>query len=242
LLVLGALLGYGLVSRVLPNPATIALVSVAIALLCEGVFARLFSRSPSWPSAAISGISLALLLRTDEPLVAGGAAGLAIAGKYLLRIKGRHLFNPSALALVVIVGLSDAAWISPGLWGQGSWLAVALFAAGCWVTNGARRLDSALAFLFGWLLVELLWRVWLGDPMAIALHRLQSIALLVFAFYMITDPRTTPHSSRGRIVHAMLVALLAQWLNLSLYLNTHLYLALVLLAPLPLLLNLRDSR
>ena len=48
--------------------------------------------------------------------------------------------------------------------------------------------------------------LWLGEPLVIPLHRLQSGALLLFTFFMISDPRTTPNSRVGRILFAMLVA------------------------------------
>ncbi|MDC0949122.1 hypothetical protein OAS86_07260, partial [Gammaproteobacteria bacterium] len=103
LAVLSSLLGYGLMAGILPNPALVALGFLAATLAFETALANIFQRSPSWPSAAISGVSLALLLRTDSFAVVIGAAGIAIGGKYLLRWRGRHPFNPSALALVACV-------------------------------------------------------------------------------------------------------------------------------------------
>jgi Na+-translocating ferredoxin:NAD+ oxidoreductase RnfD subunit len=52
----------------------------------------------------------------------------------------------------------------------------------------------------------------LGDPWAIPLHQIQSGALLIFTFFMITDPRSTPNSRSGRIVFALAIAALGHWL------------------------------
>src|SRR6187549_1560104 len=52
-------------------------------------------RSPNWKSALISGLSLCLLLRTNRPALAVLGAVLAIAGKFLVRVRGKHLFNPT---------------------------------------------------------------------------------------------------------------------------------------------------
>ncbi|MGB3627423.1 MAG: RnfABCDGE type electron transport complex subunit D, partial [Henriciella sp.] len=53
--------------------------------------------------------------------------------------------------------------------------------------------------------------IWLGDPMAIPMHQLSSGTLLVFTFFMITDPRSTPDSRAGRILFAAAVAALTAW-------------------------------
>jgi len=49
--------------------------------------------------------------------------------------------------------------------------------------------------------------LWLGEPLAIPMHRLENGALVLFSFFMISDPRTTPDSRAGRVVFAGLVAL-----------------------------------
>jgi len=58
---------------------------------------------------------------------------------------------------------------------------------------------------------------WLGDPLAIALHRLENGALVLFAFFMISDPRTTPDARAGRILFAALVAVGAYVLQFRLF-------------------------
>ena len=59
--------------------------------------------------------------------------------------------------------------------------------------------------------------IWLGEPMAIPLHRLENGALLLFTFFMISDPRTTPNSRAGRIVFALLVACGAWYVQFRLF-------------------------
>ena len=75
------------------------------------------------------------------------------------------------------------------------------------VVMRAARSDVTLAFLGAYLALVFGRSLWLGEPMAIPLHRLQNGALLLFAFFMISDPRTTPDSRLGRILFATLVAL-----------------------------------
>jgi Na+-translocating ferredoxin:NAD+ oxidoreductase RnfD subunit len=73
--------------------------------------------------------------------------------------------------------------------------------------------------------------VWLGDPWAIPLHQLQSGSLLIFTFFMISDPRTSPDSSLGRFLFAFAVAALAHYLAFFMQMRPALYFALIVLSP-----------
>jgi Na+-translocating ferredoxin:NAD+ oxidoreductase RnfD subunit len=74
------------------------------------------------------------------------------------------------------------------------------------VVTRAERSDVTLAFIASYLALVFGRSVYLGEPLAIPLHRLQNGALLIFTFFMISDPRTTPDSRAGRILFAVLVA------------------------------------
>ena len=89
-------------------------------------------------------------------------------------------------------------WISPGQWGASVWFAALVAGLAFVVLNAARRADIALFFLAAHAVLLLARAAWLGDPPAIPLHQLQSGSLLIFAFFMISDPRTTPDSRLGR--------------------------------------------
>jgi Na+-translocating ferredoxin:NAD+ oxidoreductase RnfD subunit len=105
------------------------------------------------------------------------------------------------------------------------------------VLNAARRGDVALFFLACHGALLLARAVWLGDPLAIPLHQMQSGALLIFAFFMITDPRTTPAARPGRFLFALAVALLAHGLAFGWQMRPALYVALIALSPFTLLLD-----
>jgi len=158
-------------------------------------------------SALISGLSLCLLLRATEPALAELAAMIAVASKFVVRIRGKHVFNPTNFALVAMMLVTGAVWVSPGQWGSGAVFAFLLASAGGLVVNRAARADVTCAFLvsYGALLVGR--SLWLGEPLAIPLHRLENGTLVLFSFFMISDPRTTPDSRAGRVVFAGLVAL-----------------------------------
>jgi len=214
---LGALLVYGVVWLDLEVRPLTALAIVAGALVTQHLCARLAGRAPDLRSALISALSLCLLLRTGSLGLAALAAVVAIASKFVLRVRGRHVFNPTNLALVALLAGTGQVWVSPGQWGSGVLLAFALAATGGLVVNRAARADVTCAFLAAHAALVLGRAAWLGDPLAIALHRLENGALVLFAFFMISDPRTTPDSRAGRILFAALVALGAYVLQFRLF-------------------------
>jgi Na+-transporting NADH:ubiquinone oxidoreductase subunit NqrB len=134
------------------------------------------------------------------------AAALAIASKFVLRWRGKHLFNPTNLALVVMLS-SGAGWISPGQYGHVAFVALLIVCVGLAVVSRAARSDVTLAFLGVYAAIVFGRSLWLGEPLTIPIHRLQSGLLLQFSFNMISDPRTTPDSRAGRLLFGALVAL-----------------------------------
>ena len=169
-------------------------------------------------SALISGLSLCLLLRTNFLWLAAAAGAAAVSSKFLLRHRGKHLWNPTNFALVLLLACADGcAWVSPGQWGSVAFFAFALVCLGGLVVTRAGRADVALSFLAFYLGLVLARSAWLGEPLAIPLHRVQNGTVLLFAFFMISDPRTTPDSRRGRIVFALLVALGAWYVQFRLF-------------------------
>jgi enediyne biosynthesis protein E5 len=203
---LAGLLGYGALTLGLDvQPLTVAVLLAGV-LGAQLLGARATGRRFDPRSALISGLSLCLLLRTNVLALAAAAAVLAVATKFLVRVRGKHVFNPTNVALVAMLLLADGVWVSPGQWGSAAVFAFLLAAAGALVVNRAARADVTWTFLAAHAALVVGRALWLGDPLAIPLHRLSNGALVLFAFFMISDPRTTPDSRAGRIVFAVLVA------------------------------------
>ena len=210
---------YGLIWLRFDVPLSRAVVILPTVLLTQYVCSRIWGLPVFDPkSALISGLSLCLLLRTNSMGLATLAAALTISSKFLLRWRGKHLFNPTNFGLVLMMLLTQGAvWVSPGQWGNLAFFAFLVFCVGSLVVNRASRADVTLAFLAGWLALVFGRSLWLGEPMAIPVHRLQNGALLVFAFFMISDPKTTPNSRAGRILFALVVALGAAFVQFKLF-------------------------
>jgi Na+-translocating ferredoxin:NAD+ oxidoreductase RnfD subunit len=187
-------------------------VALSTVLATQWVCCRLWRRPFDWRSVLITGLSLSLLLRTNEPAIMMLAAALAISSKFVIRLRGKHIFNPAAFGIVCVLLTTQGAWVSPGQWGASIWIVGLILLLGGAVLTHAPRLDTAVAFLgahFGLLIAR---AAWLGDPMTIPEHQVMTGSLLVFSFFMVTDPRTTPDSRAGRILFAILVAALCHWL------------------------------
>jgi Na+-transporting NADH:ubiquinone oxidoreductase subunit NqrB len=218
----------------LENSALALLAALVTQLVCSYL-----TRTPlDLRSPLITGLSLSLLLRADEPWIHAIAGVIAIASKFLLRIDGKHIWNPAGFAIVLLLfAATSHVWISPGAWGSTAWVAALLCFFAILVLGAARRTDIAI-FFFGTHAALLFARaVWLGDPFVIPLHQLQSGSLLIFTFFMISDPRTAPDSRLGRFIFAASVAALAHYMAFFMQMRPALYVALIVLSPFILLID-----
>jgi len=191
-----------------------------------------------YKSAAISGLSLCLLLRTNYLSLVLAAAAIAILSKFFIRVNGKHVFNPTNLGIAVLLAGTDLAWVSPGQWGSAVVFAFAVVCAGGLVVFKALRNDVALTFLISFAAMIASRAIWLGDPAWIPLHQLESGALLIFTFFMISDPKTTPNARSARVLYAVIVAATAYYFRFRLFDPNALIYALVLCSPLVPLLDL----
>jgi len=230
---LAALLAYGLVWRSFDvSPAQIALTVVA-ALATQAIGTR-WAGLPAFDakSPLISSLSLCLLLRVDALWIAPTAAVVAIGSKFALRWNGKHVFNPTAFGIAAVVALSDRAWISPAQWGAGPTIAFLVACLGGMVVNRAARSDVTYSFLAFYALFLAGRAAWVGQPWSVPLHQLESGSLLLFAFFMISDPKTTPNARAARFLYGGVVAAGAAFVAFVLFKPSGPVWALVALSPL----------
>ena len=202
------------------TPARVALlVATALATQAAGdwIVGNRLPFLSSARSALISGLSLCLLLRTNSAGLAAMAAVLTVASKFVIRVRGKHVFNPTNGGIVAMLLLSNQVWVSPGQWGAPAFFAFLMACTGSLVVNRAARSDVTYAFIAFYCALLFGRSLYLGEPLAIPLHRLESGALLLFAFFMISDPKTTPDSRVGRVLFAALVAFGAWYVQFRLF-------------------------
>jgi len=144
-------------------------------------------------------------------------AVITIVSKFVLRWRGKHVFNPTNFGLVAMMLGTGQVWASPGQWGSAAFFAFLLACCGGLVVYRAARSDVTYAFLVCHLALRFGRALYLGDPLRIPLHQVQNGALVLFAFFMISDPKTTPDTRLGRILFAGLVALGAWYVQFVWY-------------------------
>lgn len=203
---LASLLVYGL--TVLDFGITLDQIIVVIisALLTQLVCSEWRAIRFDPKSALISALSLCLLLRSNSIAIYAVAAVLAIGSKFVIRVREKHFLNPTNFAIVVLLLFTNKAWVSPAQWGSTAFFGFLMACVGALVVNRAARSDVTYAFIAVFVGLVFYRALYLGDPLTIPLHKLQSGALLLFAFFMISDPKTTPDSRIGRIAFAAAVA------------------------------------
>jgi Na+-transporting NADH:ubiquinone oxidoreductase subunit NqrB len=198
------------------TPARVCLLLLTV-LATQACCDRLTGARVNARSALISGLSLCLLLRTNRTELAVLAAVIAIAAKFLIRFRGKHIFNPTDGGLVAMMLLTNQVWVSPGQWGSAAFFAFLMACVGGIVVNRAARADVTYAFIVFYSALVVGRSIYVGEPLAIPFHRLESGALLLFTFFMISDPKTTPNSRAGRLVFAGLVAFGAWYVQFRLF-------------------------
>ncbi|MEO8038582.1 MAG: RnfABCDGE type electron transport complex subunit D [Betaproteobacteria bacterium] len=218
ILFLGALLAIGVLAR----DFTVRWEQMALAFaagLATQAFAlrRLRIANGSYLSAVITCFGLSILLRADTLWVHPLAAMIAIGSKFVLRVNGKHIYNPANLGVMASLLLLPGTWISPGQWGQDLAAAAWFVMLGSVVTGRARRWDVSWTFLACFLGMVLARVLLLGQNLAVFAHQLGNGGLLLFAFFMISDPMTIPNHRHARLLYALIVAALAIWWQYGLF-------------------------
>jgi len=190
--------------------ATNLLTAVLAAAAVDAPILRWRGGAWEFPSGAVlTGLIIAMVLSPQEPWhVTAVTAAIAIVSKYVLRTRSANIFNPAALAIVVTFYIFQT--------GQSWWGAlpdlppaamVLLFGTGIFIADRVNKLPLVIAFLFAYYgLFTIL--AFARDPGDVAeIFRAPDLqAVLFFAFFILTDPPTSPTRHRDQIVCAAIVA------------------------------------
>lgn len=201
----------------------------------------LFTRHLKLPNNLLSTInsmmSILILLHATSWIWMVLAAVIAVSSKYLLRYKNKHIFNPSNIGIVTVLFFVPTTWADPGQWGQAMWFTLFLAGLGLVLLLGVSRMLTSISFLTLFVSLTFIRAYWLGDPIAVPLHQLQSGAVLIFTFFMLSDPITTPNHPFSRILFGCWTAFISWFLQYQLYIpNAFLY-SLAISMPLVILFN-----
>lgn len=194
-------------------------------------------KAASLKSSIITALGLSLLLRADHYTTMLLAGFLAILSKFLFQVERRHFFNPANFGIIAALTLTSDAWVSPGQWGDDGWYVLLFAGTGGIVLKRVGRWDTTVAFLGTYAVLEAIRNLWLGWTWDVFFHRLMSGSLLLFALFMITDPRSIPNARISRLLWAGCIAVLTFILRNQFFVSTAIFWALFALSPLSVFLD-----
>jgi Na+-translocating ferredoxin:NAD+ oxidoreductase RnfD subunit len=220
------------------------LLAIATSMACEMVLGRIFLKKWPHPSSAyITGISVGILLRSPAYWTYALCAALSITSKYVLRFRGRHIWNPSNFGICAMLFL--AADSVSGLsiqWGNNIASLVVIWLLGSIIVWRARRFNITAVYVASFILLSLLRARITGDPWQSEIAPITGPMYQLFIFFMITDPKTTVRSRMGQCIVAFLIAVVEFFMRLGSSIYAPLY-ALFWVGPLALLIEMWfDSR
>jgi hypothetical protein len=184
------------------------MLAIGTAIGIELVLARMFFGA--WPhlaSAYISGISVGMLVRSPFIWPYALCSAISITSKYVLRIDGRHIWNPSNFGIVAMLVL--AADSVAGLsvqWGNNLLPMIVVWCFGSVIIHSLGRFHITLTYVASFLVFAALRSAVTGHPFLSEAAPITGPMYQLFIFFMITDPKTTVRSFRGQCGVAFLVA------------------------------------
>lgn len=211
------------------------LVTVGICALSEAVLTYRAQGMLVWPASGIlTGNSISFILRASGTEHGNWwslhgiqffvlAAVIAILAKHLIRPTGRHIFNPSNVGIVWVLLVIGPRYVFPQYlwWGPNDAGVAAAYAVilvgGYWVLRRVRMIPMALSFLLPFAALVGLFAladrsfiaIWQQGPIegwSYWFNIVLSPEVLVFVFFMISDPQTAPKSAQGRLVYGAATA------------------------------------
>jgi enediyne biosynthesis protein E5 len=206
--------------------------AILVALGTELVIGRMFWRR--WPhlaSAYVSGISVGILLRSPAIWTYGLCSLLSITSKYVLRVKGRHLWNPSNFGICMLLLLAPDVVASLSVqWGNYLLPMIVVWILGSLIIWQVQRFHICATYVASFVLLAYI-RSWItGHPFLAEVAPITGPMYQLFIFFMITDPKTTVQTTWGQCVVAVLVAVVEMLLRLNESIYAPLY-ALFLVGP-----------
>jgi Na+-translocating ferredoxin:NAD+ oxidoreductase RnfD subunit len=193
--------------------------TLGICLVTEIVLSKwLRGRIANLASAYITGISLALLTKPQAHILWPFALGafLAIASKYVLTYRGRHLWNPSNFAIaLLLLAAADSVAVLSHQWGNDLRINLVIWTFGLIIAWRARVLHITLMYVACFIALALVRNAIVGGPLLAELAPITGPMYQLFVFFMVTDPRTTVSTRKGRLLVVAIVAVVEALIRLA---------------------------
>jgi len=192
-------------------------LAIVVSIAFELVLGRVFTGK--WPhiaSAYITGISVGILVRSPAFWPYALCSALSITSKYVIRVKNRHIFNPSNFGICVMLFLAYYAVASLSIqWGNYLWPMAVIWTLGSVIIWRLKRFHICATYVASFLVFSLVRSLITGHTFWAEVAPLTGPMYQLFVFFMITDPKTTVGTRRGQMIVAFLVALAEMILRLN---------------------------
>lgn len=212
-----------------PQTITAILVSITLEIILSLL---VYGKFPHLASAYISGISVGILTRSPEFWPFALCAAISVVSKYVIRIRGRHIWNPSNFGISVMLLIAPFAYSTLSIqWGNNLWAMIVIWTLGSIIIYRLRRFHITFTYVVSFLVFAVVRSFLTGHPVLAEIAPITGAMYQLFIFFMITDPPTTVRHSKGA---QMLVAFLVAFAEMVLRLteNVHApYFALFMVGP-----------
>lgn len=193
------------------------LLAIVTSITAELILGKFFyGKWPHPASAYISGISVGILVRSPAYWPYVLCALISIVSKYVLRIKNRHIWNPSNFGISVLLFLAPEAVATLSIqWGNNVWPMLVIWVLGSIIIYRVHRFNITATYVLSFLAFAFV-RSWItGHPWLAEVSPITGPMYQLFIFFMITDPKTTVRSRTGQCVVAFLIALVEMIMRLN---------------------------
>jgi enediyne biosynthesis protein E5 len=214
-------------------------IAIVAALLAELILGRIFTgKFPNLASAYISGISVGILVRSPAVWPYLLCAVVSIMSKYVLRVKGRHIWNPSNFGISVLLFLAPETVATLSIqWGNYLLPMIVIWCLGSVIIYRVRRFHITATYVTSFIAFAFM-RSWItGSPWQSEIAPLTGPMYQLFIFFMVTDPKTTVRKKFWQCVVVFLVAVVEMILRLNQVVYAPFY-ALFLVGPTAMLIDI----
>jgi Na+-translocating ferredoxin:NAD+ oxidoreductase RnfD subunit len=218
-------------------------LAISTAIVVELLIVRaLYGKWPHLASAYVSGISVGFLVRSPAFWPYALCSAISITSKYVLRVQGRHIWNPTNFGIVAMLLLAPDTVASLSVqWGNNLLPMVIVWVFGAVILRMVGRLHITLTYVASFLLFAVVRAVITGHPFLSEVAPITGPMYQLFIFFMITDPKTTVRPKWGQSLVAFLIAALEAIFRLMQFVYAPFY-ALFIVGPIANLIEIALSR
>lgn len=208
------------------------LTAIMAAIVVEIILSRMMTgKVVNLASAYISGISVGILVRSPDFWPYALCSALAISSKYVLRWRGRHLWNPTNFSVVAMLVLAGDYMSALSIqWGNVVPPMIVVWILGAIIVYRVGKWHISAVYVVSFIALSAVRSLFTGHGFITEVAPITGPMYQLFIFFMITDPKTTVKSYRGQMVVVFLVAVVELFLRLAEFVHAPFY-ALFIVGP-----------